>query len=138
MKHKLLKQIKDYFKDIDEVASVYFFGSAASGKEKESSDIDIAILLRAGINPYKPVDIQLRIMSDLEMLLKRQVDVVLLGSADAVLERQIRKHGKVILDKEPAIRMAYEVNARKRYFDFSYRHNDYIKALKNRILQATQ
>ncbi|OGP65775.1 MAG: hypothetical protein A3K22_02025 [Deltaproteobacteria bacterium RBG_16_42_7] len=134
MTHKLLDHIKDYFKDMEDIAAVYLFGSAASGKEKESSDIDIAILLKPGVNPYKPIDIQLRVMSDLEMLLKRHVDVVLLGSADAVLEHQIRKCGKVVLDKEPAVRTAYETNARKRYFDFSYRHNDYIKALKNRIL----
>ncbi len=138
MKHKLLDNIKDYFKDMEDIAAVYLFGSAASGKEKETSDIDIAILLKPGVSPYKPVDIQLRVMSDLEMLLKRHVDVVLLGSADPVLEHQIRKCGKVVLDKEPSVRAAYETNARKRYFDFSYRHNDYIKALKNRILQAAR
>ena len=138
MKHKLLDQIKDYFKDMEDIAAVYLFGSAAYGKEKETSDIDIAILLKPDINPYRPVDIQLRAMSDLEMLLKKRVDVVLLGFADAILEHQIRKYGEVILDKKPRVRIVYEVNARKRYFDYSYRHDGYMKSLKHRILQAAR
>ena len=34
MTHKLLDHIKDYFKDMEDIAAVYLFGSAASGKEK--------------------------------------------------------------------------------------------------------
>lgn len=138
MKNKLLNQIKNYFKNNDEVASVYLFGSAASAKEKAASDIDIAILLKPNVNPYKPSDIQLKIMSDLEMLLKKRVDVVLLNSADPILEHQIRKHGIILIDKAPDTRIAYETDARKKYFDFTYRHNNYMKTLKDRILQAAR
>ncbi|MBI4688977.1 MAG: nucleotidyltransferase domain-containing protein [Nitrospirae bacterium] len=138
MKTTLLNQIKDYFEDVEEVTAVYLFGSVAARKEKTTSDIDIAILLKSGINPYKPVDLQLRIMSDLDMLFKKRVDVVLLGFADPVLEHQIRKYGKVLIDKIPKVRFAYEVDARRKYFDFIYRHNNYMKALKNRILQAAR
>lgn len=134
--NQLLNQIKDYFKGTDAVTAVYLFGSMATDKEKKAGDIDIAILLKPGVNPYKPVDIQLRIMSDLEILLKRQVDVVLLGFADPILEHQVRKHGKVLIDKTPKVRFAYEVDARKKYFDSTYRHDNYMKALKGRILQA--
>ncbi|MBA3060378.1 MAG: hypothetical protein FP832_01775 [Nitrospirae bacterium] len=72
MKTDFLKQIKDYFKDRGEVSAVYLFGSTAIGSETASSDIDIAILLKRGVNPYKP-DIQLKIMSDLELLLKQSL-----------------------------------------------------------------
>lgn len=71
MKNKILNHIKDYFKDTDAVAAVYLFGSVATDKEINTSDIDIAILLKPKVNPYKPVDIQLKVMSDLEMLLKK-------------------------------------------------------------------
>ncbi|MBI3377666.1 MAG: nucleotidyltransferase domain-containing protein [Nitrospirae bacterium] len=137
MKTDFLKQIKDYFKDREEVSAVYLFGSTATGSETASSDIDIAILLKRGVNPYKP-DIQLKIMSDLELLLKKRIDVVLLNSADPILEHQIRKHSKVLIDKNPKIRMTYELEARKKYFDFIYRHNNYMKILKNRILQVSR
>lgn len=137
MKTDFLKQIKDYFKDKEEVSAVYLFGSTATGSETASSDIDIAILLKHGVNPYKP-DIQLKIMSDLELLLKKRVDVVLLNSADPILEHQIRSHSKVLIDKNPKVRMTYELEARKKYFDFIYRHNNYMKILKNRILQASR
>lgn len=137
MKTDSLKQIKDYFKDREEVTAVYLFGSTAAGSEISSSDIDIAILLKHGVNPYKP-DIQLKIMSDLELLLKKRVDVVLLNSADPILEHQVRKHGKVLIDKNPKVRITYEVEARKKYFDYIYRHNNYMRILKNRILHASQ
>lgn len=137
MKTDFLKQIKDYFKDREEVSAVYLFGSAATGSETAASDIDIAILLKHGVNPYKP-DIQLKIMSDLELLLKKRIDVVLLNSADPILEHQIRKHSKILIDKNPKVRMTYELEARKRYFDFIYRHNNYMNILKNRILQASR
>lgn len=138
MKNKILNQIKDYFKGVEEVAAVYLFGSVATAKEKITSDIDIAILLKPKVNPYKPADIQLKVMSDLEMLLKKRVDVVSLGYADPILEHQIRKHGTILIDKAPDARIAYEVEARKKYFDFTYRHDNYMKALKDRILQATR
>lgn len=138
MELKLLNQIRDYFKSNEDIAAVYLFGSTAKDMEKKTGDIDIAILLKPGVNPYKPVDIQLRIMSDLEILLKKRVDVVLLGFADPILEHQVRKHRKVLIDKTPKVRIAYEVDARKKYFDFTYRHNNYMKALKNRILQVTR
>jgi len=137
MKPGFIKQIKNYFKSRAEVSAVYLFGSAAAGTETTASDIDIAILLKRGINPYKP-DIQLKIMSDLELLLKKRVDVVLLNSADPILERQIRKHSIILIDKAPDFRIAYETDARKKYFDFTYRHDNYMNALKNRILQATR
>ncbi len=138
MEIKLLNQIRDYFKSNEDIAAVYLFGSTAKDMKEKTGDIDIAILLMPGVNPYKPVDIQLRIMSDLEILLKNRVDVVLLGFADPILEHQVRKHGKVLIDKTPTVRIAYEVDARKKYFDFIYRHNNYMKALKNRILQVTR
>lgn len=137
MKTGFLKQIKNYFKSREEVSAVYLFGSAAIGTETAASDIDIAILLKPGVNPYKP-DIQLKIMSDLELLLKKRVDVVVLNRADPILERQIRKHGIILIDKAPDVRIAYETEARKKYFDFTYRHDNYMKALKNRILQAAR
>ena len=131
------KQIKNYFKSRKEISAVYLFGSAATGSETAGSDIDIAILLKRGINPYKP-DIQLKIMSDLELLLKKRVDVILLNSADLILEHQIRKHGKVLIDNNPKVRVTYELDARKKYFDFIYRHDNYMTTLKNRILQAAR
>ena len=134
---RVRERVKDYFKDREDVAAVYLFGSTAIGSETASSDIDLAILLKCGVNPYKP-DIQLKIMSDLELLLKKRVDVVLLNSADPILEHQIRNHGKVLIDKNPKVRITYELEARKKYFDFIYRHNNYMKVLKNRILQASR
>ena len=77
-------------------------------------------------------------MSDLGLLLKKRVDVVLLNSADPILEHQIRKYGKVLIDKNQKVRMAYELETRKKYFDFIYRHNNYMKILKNRILQVSR
>ncbi len=138
MKTKLLAQIKDYFKDNKSVAAVYLFGSMATGNETVISDIDIAILLKPSVNPYKPIDIQLNVMADLEMLLKKRVDVVLLGYADPILEHQIRKDGTILLDKAPNVRIVYEIEARKKYFDFTYRHDNYMKTLKDRILQAAR
>lgn len=77
-------------------------------------------------------------MSDLGLFLKKRVDVVLLNSADPILEHQIRKYGKVLIDKNQKVRMAYELETRKKYFDFIYRHNNYMKILKNRILQVSR
>ncbi len=55
-------------------------------------------------------------MSDLGLLLKKRVDVVLLNSADPILEHQIHKYGKVLIDKNQKVRMAYELETRKKYF----------------------
>lgn len=58
-----------------------------------------------------------------------------MGYADPILEHQIRKQGIILIDKIPNVRIAYETAARKKYFDFTYRHDNYMKVLKKRILE---
>jgi predicted nucleotidyltransferase len=52
-----IRRIIDYFKDRDEISTLYIFGSAANGKETAESDIDIRA---EGHIPYSLMQMRLQ------------------------------------------------------------------------------
>jgi len=103
---------------LPDISAVYLFGSIAKGNTKTGSDIDIAILF-TGTDNAKIDRFERRL--DLEIVLKKKigipVDVVDLELAQPVLQHQVRKHGKLILEKDHKHRVSFEVTSRRRYFD---------------------
>ncbi|MFN3533149.1 MAG: type VII toxin-antitoxin system MntA family adenylyltransferase antitoxin [Candidatus Brocadia sp.] len=79
-----LDALKKYFNSREDVLMSFIFGSFIKGREHEGSDIDIAIYLKPEQNMleieepvfYKSED---EIWGDLERILKREVDLVILN-----------------------------------------------------------
>ena len=106
------------------IVAAFLFGSYARGKEKPSSDIDVALLL----SEKKTVEFStLQFAANMEKKLGNRVDVVILNSAGEVLKFQVRRDGKLIFERSSKQRKQFEVKSRKRYEDFLYLHRDYAK-----------
>ena len=99
-----------------EVIAAYLFGSVARGTSRTTSDVDVAILLArppvAGLAGL-PLDLE----TDLERLLGVRAQVVVLDRAPVDLVHRVLRDGKLLVDRDPSARIAFEVRARNEFFD---------------------
>lgn len=106
------------------VMAAYIFGSTVKSGTKRNKDVDIAVLLN---EPYSHSFSLLEFMSELENDLECPTDVVVLNRAGELIKYHVRRDGKLIFDRFPAFRKAFEIRSRKSYEDFLYLHNKYVK-----------
>lgn len=102
----------------EEVIAVYLFGSQARGTSRAESDIDLGVLLR---RPPPPAltGIARDVEASLEQALRRPVEVVVLNRAPADLVHRVLRDGVLLLDRDRAARIRFEVQARNEYFDLA-------------------
>ena len=72
------------------VDNVRVFGSVARGEETGESDLDLLVTTTADVSPWFPVGL----VTDLETLLGRKVDIVTEGSLHWLLRRRILKEAR--------------------------------------------
>lgn len=89
---------------VPDAAAIYRFGSSACGTTRPDSDIDIALLAAAPLDPIARFDLQERLASRLG----RDVDLVDLRRASPVLAMQVITSGGVVYDGNPEARGAFE------------------------------
>lgn len=96
--------------------AAYVFGSTARGDATAASDLDLAVLWdRTPASTLSGERLELE--SVLERHLGRAVDVVALNTAPADLVHRILRDGVIVLDRDPARRIRFEVYRRNEYFD---------------------
>jgi predicted nucleotidyltransferase len=102
---KMLESLKTYFEGRDDIAFAFLFGSAARGRVRREGDVDIAVYFK----PEKEVEWEAfnktyegenRIALDLERLLKKEVDLVVLNRARAVIADEIIRKGKPLIIRD--------------------------------------
>lgn len=101
-----------------DVLAVYLYGSEARGTATPASDIDLAILYarpaRRTLDAL-PLDME----AELERRLGRPVQIVVLNDAPADLVHRILRDGRLLLDRDRAARIRFEVRARNEFFDLA-------------------
>ncbi len=110
------KQVQEFFAHADDnIIAVYLFGSQARGTAKATSDVDLGLLYR--IAPTRYDELPLTLEGDLERLLKKPVQTVVLNRAPCDLVHRVLRDGKLLRDADPAERIRFEIQARNEYFD---------------------
>lgn len=119
LSRQVLNALANYFFRQEDIAAVYLFGSYARGTDRESSDIDLAVLFSAAVeNKMQRFDRRMEMMIDLEKITGMKVDVIDILAAPLLLQHQVLKYGQLLVDKNPAGRIAFEVCSRRTYLDF--------------------
>jgi predicted nucleotidyltransferase len=99
-----------------DVLAVYLYGSRARGTASRGSDVDLGVLLKA-----PPVPALANVARDLEAMVERvvglPVEVVVVNTAPADLVHRILGDGIILLDRDRAARLRFEVQSRNEYFD---------------------
>lgn len=118
------------------VVAVYLFGSAARNPAAAPRDLDLAFLMATEFDPLVDFDFSLRARTRFEEACGVPVDVVVLNTADPVLQYQVRRDGRVLLDRDRAARLAWEVHSRKLWFDRQPAHALFMRKVEERLLGA--
>ncbi len=102
---RVRESLKNYFEGRDDIAFAFLFGSAARGKVRREGDVDIAVYFEpengleweAFNKTYKGEN---RIALDLERLMRKEVDLVVLNRARAVIADEIIRRGNPLVIKD--------------------------------------
>lgn len=123
-------QIKSFFKARADVWAVYVFGSQAKNKTSRHSDVDLAILFNPTNIPDFATKIELK--ESLSSLLKTDVDLVVMNTANPVLKHQIYKHGQIVLNKNARYTTGFWVKSLVEYCDLKISRSLIEKNILNR------
>ena len=129
-----IKRISNYFKGRDEVCALYVFGSAASGRQTQESDIDIAVLIDESKSKKRDYAVlRNKYYADSPYFSLRPLDIVVLNTASPYLKHRIIKTGKVIFDRNRKLRVRFTTNAIIEYLDYKPIEDIFTKAVANRF-----
>ncbi|MCL5276205.1 MAG: nucleotidyltransferase domain-containing protein [Deltaproteobacteria bacterium] len=108
MDKKATRLLKNYFVKRSDIAFAFLFGSSVRNKIRKDGDVDVAVYF------VPPKDIEWeafgkrygkenRIALDLEMILKKDVDLVVLNRASSLVADEILRTGMPILIRDSSI-----------------------------------
>lgn len=102
----------------ERVIFAYLFGGLARGEMKPLADVDLAVYLQPQANR---AGAKLDLIGTVTVALGTdEFDLVILNDASLSLTGRILKNRRVLVDKQPSLRHAYESLTRREFFDFSY------------------
>lgn len=102
------------------VDAAYVYGSVARGTVTPFSDTDIALVLSEPLPPYKRLMLEFAIQAAIEDASDlTDVDVRAINEAPLLVRGKVVQQGILLYQRDRARRVAFEVQTRKRYFDFA-------------------
>lgn len=103
-----------------EVVSAFLFGSHAEGRAHRESDVDVAVLLRPGLDRRQRFETRLRLTTELIALLHcNEVDVVVLNDAPPLFARRIVLDGQQLFCADPEADHAFRRDVQLRAADLA-------------------
>lgn len=129
----IVPKLKTYFNQKPEVSTVYLFGSVAKGKQRNNSDLDLAVFFTPGMDPFTRFEAKLQLAIELEDLLGLKIDIVDLQVVEPFFCHQVMLEKVLVIDKDPQARVDFEVNARKQFFDMQRFYDLYHRQALKRL-----
>ena len=127
-----IKHLPNIFKKFPYIQAVFLFGSLASGKTNQNSDIDLAILLK----DLKYRSKKLEILAALAQNGFCHVDVVFFEGKDIVLEYEAVYHNRLIYAENDFDKGSFYSNTIRKFWDFYPYLKIQREAYKKRILNG--
>lgn len=118
MEKSYIDLIKNTIKNDESVLMVYLFGSQLKGKTNRYSDIDIAILFDNLVKDEDYTDKQIDITINLNVILHKEIDVIILNRAPLFLKYYILKDGLKIYERPNRMDHTFEARTIVEYLDF--------------------
>lgn len=83
------------------VTTAWLFGSAARGRMRPDSDLDVAVVWRDADARRRASDELIDRVAALSAVCRRHVDLVDFEGADLTLRTQVLEHGRLLVDGDP-------------------------------------
>lgn len=101
-------------------AGIYVFGSAADGRRRPDSDVDLAIFAGRALERARILDVQ----EKAARLLRCDVDLVDLAVAPTILQIQVIGEGRILAAPDESALAAFEVRVMRDYQELKARRAD--------------
>lgn len=112
------------------VTFAYLVGSRAAGTAHAKSDVDVAVFLAAGAEPFET---RLELLDSLGRHLGgRPVDLIILNTAPVSLAGRLLASRRVLVDRHPPVRHRYESLTAREFSDFRVREHRLLEAMTRR------
>lgn len=127
---EMIKILKEYFEGRDDILMAFLFGSYARAIPHRESDVDIAVYFRpkSGCLEWEEFDIKYEaedeIWLDVERLLKRNVDLIILNRARSTIA-QSAINGIPIIIKDRGLYLDFMLRITSEAEDFRETLEDY-------------
>lgn len=127
---EMIKILKEYFEGRDDILMAFLFGSYARAIPHRESDVDIAVYFRpkSGYLEWEEFDIKYEaedeIWLDVERLLKRNVDLIILNRARSTIA-QSAINGIPIIIKDRGLYLDFMLRVTLEAEDFRETFEDY-------------
>jgi predicted nucleotidyltransferase len=106
----------------DAIDAAYLLGSAAAGRLRPESDVDLAIL------PAMPAHAWRQLAVDLAVVFGREVDLGLLGTANVVYAKEVVATGRLVFQRCPRITAEFEMMTLSRYASLQEARREVLRA----------
>lgn len=120
---EIVKRLKEYFKQEQDVSLAFIFGSVARGFAGENSDFDIAVYL-------KDRDKEIKVWRDILRIVNEEVDLIELNDAPATLVSNVLKTGIPLTIKDRYLYWQLYLSASAEAEDFANFSKDYWEIYK--------
>ncbi|WP_051920631.1 type VII toxin-antitoxin system MntA family adenylyltransferase antitoxin [Thermodesulfobacterium hydrogeniphilum] len=110
----IFRKIKDFLEKDPNIVFALVFGSAATGKLRKDSDIDVAIYVKNPVSEYE----LLSLMQKLSDLIKREVEIVVLNEVSPLLRHQVMKNRKELFIKDFLVYSKFRENTIDDYQEY--------------------
>jgi predicted nucleotidyltransferase len=117
-------------KAVPGLIALYRFGSQAKGTARPASDIDLAILSREPMPNLR----RFELAQELATQLHRDVDLVDLRTASAVIKMQVLSTGACLDSQDESARREFEMYAYSDYARLNEERREIVKGITNRGL----
>ena len=104
--------------EVPEVGAAYLFGSRAGSGGRLDSDVDVAVLFRPEVDAARRFQLRCELGERLASAAgTERADVVDLEAAPPLLAREVLRHGRLLLSRDEAARVAVVARQTMRYID---------------------
>lgn len=123
---------------VEEIRLAYLFGSQASGRVGPLSDIDVAVLVDPKLTERdRHSAVKQAFVKLVRALHTDEIDLVDLGKAPPSLINSIVSKGKIILDRDPSLRIRFVRDSILNYLDTKPLREELSRGLTNRLKEGT-
>ena len=113
----IIATVRQYFsRRARNVVTACVFGSVGKGLSGLSSDVDIAVLYALAPTPAVSGPTS-SMQAELEALLGRPVDLIVLNRAPIDLVHRVLRDGEIVCETDRRARIEFEFAARRQYLD---------------------
>jgi hypothetical protein len=120
-----------------EIQAAYVFGSAATGRTRLDSDLDVAVLLARPLDARRALAYRLKLITELGAALQRSdVDVVILNDAPPLLAHRVLSKGRLVFARSASARVRFQVRIAGLYADLVPMYETQVRYLKKHAREA--